>query len=583
MKNPKFKFFLVLIVLIGAILSTIPGLGEVYDVASGNIAELDEYLVTYEEGNLPETYVNVTLDATLGCFETLTYENEPDKDIYYYLAWLNDDSFISMGVYRDYTATMDKLTENTWDLVNGSISYDEFTKGEKLTFIGKITSMDSEEERFYRSALAEYGIDDYEYNVRYQSLSIASPDYVYQMIFDKFIIQIIVALAALYLLFKYGKQILKARKQIRYIESSVQDYDPTDVIKKQKVVSGKEAMARVSDPYLQKYLKGKKKTVTIAFIIIAVAVLIPLGLFTYSKLVTPSASASKVYVMDNSEDYSSVKDKSVGEITISYPPVLVYTGDDSSMGDYAIYPDNGEDIFIAELDDDEFKRAVDEIRGTGSTTLHGYYDTLHSKAIENAVDFYNDYYGGDYDTDDFNELFGYYCLVVDDNYNGIGIASSDIDNAIAFAFLPIFIAIVMLVLGAPSIMSFKKEMSYLTDGEYARLESELNSPETKAITKQLYLTDKYIFSLGSSTSLISYSDILWAYPVVQTQYKKEVSYEIRIHDRRKGQILLMSAPAGDDYKALINDVLGIIATKNPNARIGYNQANVQAAAQMKGQ
>ena len=583
MKKTKTKFILALLVLIGTIISTIPRWIEIYQTATGNVADLDEYLATYMEGNLPEGYYNVTLDASLGNFASQTYEGSSNEDSYYYIAWLNDDSFIAMSVNKENQGIMDSLTQNTWNLLDGSISYDEFAQGEKFTFLGNISPMDSEEERFYRSTLAEIGINDYDYNIRYQSLSVAPSDFVSLMLNLDFNFQSILILVSGCVVIVNGLRLHKDRKQMKSIESSVQDYDPTNVVKRQKVVTGKEAMARISNPYLQKYLKDQKQLTIIGCTIVALCVLIPSGLYAYMKFATPSKSASRVYVMDNSDDYSSVKKKAVGEITISYTPVLVYTANDSSKGDYIIYPENSEEIFIAELEDDEFKKAVDEIRGTGSTTLHGYYRSVPKKARENFVEFYNDYYGGNYDTEDFNRLFGPFCLVVDDNYNGVGIVMDDISTIGAIEIFFMVIALLILFDGVSSLVSFKSEMRYLTDGEYDRFESDFSSPQTKEITKFFYCTDKYILALDTFTRLISYSDILWAYLTIHTQNGKEVRYEIKILDRRKGFFELPSIAAGASNKETINMVLNIIANKNPNARIGYTQENIQAAEQINRQ
>lgn len=64
----KVLFFLALMIFLGAIALTVPGWGDVREVATGSYPTLNQYLEEYGEASLPNKYVMVTIDQNLGCF-----------------------------------------------------------------------------------------------------------------------------------------------------------------------------------------------------------------------------------------------------------------------------------------------------------------------------------------------------------------------------------------------------------------------------------------------------------------------------------------------------------------------------------
>ncbi len=572
MLNKKTKLIIGLIALIGAILWTIPGWGQIRDVANQNFPELNDYLEEYEDGMLPEGFVRVTVDANLGSYASLGDENSSKADYYYYIVWLDDSSFISLKTTPSSADSLDAIAENTWAYVDGQMDYEEAVS-KSYSFIGEIGEMDSEERRFFRSSIAEFGIDEEQNIVRYQEIQETEPD-VFSIIVQKYLINIIIAVWGLWMVVANARKLSKERKMFQDMESSVQDYNRQEIVRKQKVVSGKEALARITDPRLAKKAKKTRRGYVVSLALLIACVLAEAGLYGYHKLAVPSGEAAKVYDMDNADDYAQVGKNNVGEVTIDYTPVLVYSPSGSSYGDYVIFGENG--IYLAELDDSEYDKAMEELKEYGETTLHGYYRVPGDKFIENAVNYYNSYSENGWSESDYDKIFGKYGLYVEDSYKGNGMSKDDFETYTVLLLFPIFFLLLAVWTYYADYNNFRNSLRYLSDNEYSQLERDMNSPETKEISKFLYLTDRYIVSLHAGSNIIAYADVLWAYNKVNTQYSREVSYEIQVMDKSRRTHSLPVIVASPQNKQLVNDVLAFIHDKNPNARIGYTEANIKA-------
>lgn len=585
MLSKKARIIVAVLIMIGAVIYTVPSWEETKDVVTGNIPSLTDYLEEYGDGELPERYVSVTIDANLGNYASVTYDDTSGKDRYYYIAWLDDSSFISMYVFDSNRKLMDKISDKTWSYLDGDIDSNELLSGDVYSFVGIIRSMDDEEERFYRSTIAEYGIDESESVVRYQAICPAGQDLVSSFLIDKYLMPGIIILLALYDIIKNGSKLLKERRQRKAFENSISSYgtsiassyEKQKPVKKAKVVTGKDAVKRVNNESLKLYLKKKKRLALAGSIILALSILAPVIYSIYSHNEEVSAKNTAVYNMDDAAEYEKASVKSIGEIKVSYVPILFYSPSSGDYGVYMISTDNG--IYIAELDDKEYQKAMKELKDTGVATLHGYYDTLLDMGKENAVTFYNESTGEDIDLDDYDELFGKYCLVVEESYNGSGISEDDIETAVIFAMFPCILGLFLLYFGMTPVHSFKKTMCRLNDSEYAMLESDLKSATTKEIIKNaFYCTNKYIFTYYTDTRLIPYSDIVWAYVKINKQYGKDITYTIEILDIYKGSYSLPALAACEANMDLANFVLNLIAQKNPKARIGYTKENIDAAS-----
>lgn len=130
MLSKKVRIIVAVLIMIGAVIYTVPSWEETKDVVTGNIPSLTDYLEEYGDGELPERYVNVTIDANLGNYASVTYDDTSGKDRYYYIAWLDDSSFISMYVFDSNRKLMDKISDKTWSYLDGDIDSNELLSPE---------------------------------------------------------------------------------------------------------------------------------------------------------------------------------------------------------------------------------------------------------------------------------------------------------------------------------------------------------------------------------------------------------------------------------------------------------------------
>lgn len=566
MRSTKIKFYIGLVVIIAAILSTIPGWGEVYDAATNNLPDINELLAEYGDGNLPERYVKVNIDANIGCFASYGEEGKEKADKYYYIGWLNDSSFIPVRVLPKSADVMDEMTKDTWAYLNGEVSTEEYS-GHAHSFIGKIQSMDSEEKRFYHSSVDEFGIDPGKYVVRQQLLSEEGDGALMDVLMGKYSIQIIAVFLALILVIGNGFNLLKYRKSLVRIEASVQDYDPSDMLRKQKVVSGKEALSRVTHPLFASYIRKCKRRIVISLVVTALGLLAVAGLFAAHKYLVPSPEEARVYNLNDDKDLSEVKGRSLGELTTTYYPILFYSESNRSYGYYMIYTEDR--AYIAELSDKEYSKASDDIRENGKTTLHGCCVTISDSIASEAADFVNERYGESYSEEALIDHVGGYMLEVEDSYNGNGITDEIVESFSLIFLIIAGIALIVVFFNQVGLWNFLNGARYFTDGEFGRIEADLDSPQTVKISNDIYCTDRYIVTTYGPRMFIAYSDILWTYIRVTTQYGKEVSVELQIYDKDKKLHGLHAFTASEANKNLMNTVLAIIHSKNPGARIGY--------------
>lgn len=106
------------------------------------------------------------------------------------------------------------MADETWKYVGGEITPDQYSS-EPYTFVARISDIDNEVARFYRSYVMECGIDESKYVVRYQDLIKADPD-VLTVIVDKFLFHIIAAIVSLIVMLNVGSKLRRERKALVY-------------------------------------------------------------------------------------------------------------------------------------------------------------------------------------------------------------------------------------------------------------------------------------------------------------------------------------------------------------------------------
>ena len=117
------------------------GIAGTYEEAEPNRSEYNDKWISYE------------VIACLGCYAegTETYAFIPTGHEYYYMIWMADGSIMPVSVSkkadREY---LDALTEATYDYIDGKTKMIEM---EPRTFIGTLSSQDSEVNGYYRESL----------------------------------------------------------------------------------------------------------------------------------------------------------------------------------------------------------------------------------------------------------------------------------------------------------------------------------------------------------------------------------------------------------------------------------------------
>ena len=117
------------------------GIAGTYEEAEPNRSEYNDKWISYE------------VIACLGCYAegTETYAFIPTGHEYYYMIWMADGSIMPLSVSkkadREY---LDAMADATYDYINGNTKMIEM---EPRTFIGSLSSQDSEVNGYYRDSL----------------------------------------------------------------------------------------------------------------------------------------------------------------------------------------------------------------------------------------------------------------------------------------------------------------------------------------------------------------------------------------------------------------------------------------------
>ena len=100
------------------------------------------------EGELPYNY---------GSYERIYDEDDKESVGYYYLIDADENGFMGL-----YTPRKDLITmlDAQVDMLDSASTEAEFSLIQPVTFKGKVTKMDDEDEKFFRQALSSYGYTD---------------------------------------------------------------------------------------------------------------------------------------------------------------------------------------------------------------------------------------------------------------------------------------------------------------------------------------------------------------------------------------------------------------------------------------
>ena len=137
---------IVFIVMIGAEMMDYSKKGEDYSTLT--MTDYKEGMMV--EGELPYNY---------GSYERI-YDQDDKKSVgFFYL--IDADEYGFMGLYTPQKNLI-SLLDNQADMVDAASTEAEFSLIPPVAFKGKVTKMDSEDEKFFRQCLTSYGYtDDY--------------------------------------------------------------------------------------------------------------------------------------------------------------------------------------------------------------------------------------------------------------------------------------------------------------------------------------------------------------------------------------------------------------------------------------
>lgn len=135
---------IVFIVMISSEMSDYSKKGEEY----GTLAMSDYKEGMMIEGELPYNY---------GSYERIYDEDDKESVGYYYLIDADENGFMGL-----YTPRKDLITmlDAQADMLDSASTEAEFSLIQPVTFKGKVTKMDDEDEKFFRQALSSYGYTD---------------------------------------------------------------------------------------------------------------------------------------------------------------------------------------------------------------------------------------------------------------------------------------------------------------------------------------------------------------------------------------------------------------------------------------
>lgn len=210
MASLRCKISVILIEMIAGIIvmslfadQIIVGIKAPVDLLTVPTSELDE--IEYGTLDLSQVYV-------LGCYSVLygSYQG----DAYYYLVYVGNintglGQYMGIKVKRNHKQVMDKLTERSLAILNGTNVED--TESDGIVITGRVTSMESTAYRHFKSSLNEIGFSDTDIQEKTLNLMLVDGNELKTYIFFGIGGALILAsiLQVLYILMGFGQNQLK--------------------------------------------------------------------------------------------------------------------------------------------------------------------------------------------------------------------------------------------------------------------------------------------------------------------------------------------------------------------------------------
>lgn len=110
-------------------------------------------------------YVYADIDAIVDKYAETTHSV---NFYHHYIAFLFDNSFMSISLPSKNLSDADRIIEETWEYMNGES--DSFTD-DQLHIEGTLTKLTGDAYRYYSDVLNEFGITDDNYEIRYYTIN----------------------------------------------------------------------------------------------------------------------------------------------------------------------------------------------------------------------------------------------------------------------------------------------------------------------------------------------------------------------------------------------------------------------------
>ncbi len=472
-KSTAVGLFFWVIVTAFCVIMTVLTLPECIGVYTGNLPQVTDLIYESKDGNVPDGYAKIQVDASLGNFATKTEtRNYVTTVTEYYIAWLPDESFMAVAVEsKKDIAQLDKISEMTWDYLSGTTNS---LSEDYVELTGEVRTLDSDARRLFEDALSQFGVTEDEYLIRHDVIKCTKNpgfDVIWVILF------LVAADAACIIwLISLIKSIKKYRHdKLTGVEASVDDSTsrpiPASKAENERVVvSAGEAFGRIRSNELKQAI-GLNRIYIVFFATLSAILAFVIGFIIYRTNFYVAPKDAVVYNLADPQAMESGKKYKMAELTIDSIPVLADYHSGNSYNDYIVT--SGDRFFIASISEDDIDNVRAEIKNTGSSRLFGFLDTIPSSPQEECISALNSNYGTAYHDSQYKEVFGKYTIYVKPSYNGAGIGG-DIVWLIYFFGGLFFLLFFVLFTGCIGERKYvKKRLMAMTDMQYTAFEDAL--------------------------------------------------------------------------------------------------------------
>lgn len=260
------------------------------------------------------------------------------------------------------------------------------------------------------------------------------------------------------------------------------------------------------------------------------------------------------------------------ELKVTEVPNVFAEYDSSKTSDkyYFVWSDNY--LNVAFLDYDTYQKLNQEGIHDNPVTIRGITKTLPNDVIELAIDGYNKMVGEEFLTASNYQSY-LSTLYID--------TTADLNNStiqVLFAVVLTVLALIFLTLFIVYRRKFKKVWKQYSEKEWNRISQELDSEDAKIYKKsRLYLTEHYIICLNHGLTVVDYQDLAWVYPYQLKQYGITTSRSIILWSKKKERYTVASLEGVTKSKAMIDEVIDFIVSKNPVVLVGFTDENRKSA------